>query len=106
MTNQRKLEVLYGLERNLCVLYTELTEEREVKLNTKRFKEMKDEVIEYAELMDVTLYPNITEEDKKVLNKKDKVEQRLSNGYLKNRLPEVIKDLLDNVKKAIEQEQN
>lgn len=105
MTNQRKLEVLNGLERNLCGLYTELTEEREVKLNSKRLKEIKDEVIEYAGLIDTTLYSNITDEEKKILCKKDKIEQRLSNGYLKNRLPEVVDDLIGHVKKAIEQEQ-
>ena len=102
MANQRKLEVLNGLERDLAALYTEVNEKG---VNPIRLKEIKDEVIKYAELMDVTPYPNITEEDKKVLYKKDKVEQKLSQGYLKTRLPEVIKGLLDNVKKAIEQEQ-
>ncbi len=104
MTNQRKLEVLKGLERDLEALYTELTKEREVRIETKRLRVIKDEVIEYAGLMDTTLYPNITEEEKKVLCRKNKVELKLSEGYLKTRLPEVVKDLLENVKKAIEQE--
>lgn len=102
MVNQRKLEVLKGLERDLEALYTEVNEKE---VNPIRLKEIKDEVIKYAELMDAMLYPNLTEVEKKVLLKKDKVEQKLSKGYLKTRLPEVIKGLLDNVKKAIEQEQ-
>lgn len=105
MTNQRKLEVLYGLERDLEALFTELTKEREVRIETKRLKVIKDEVIEYAGLMDTTLYPNITEEEKKVLSKKYKVELKLSEGYLKTRLQEVIEDLKVNVEKAIRQEQ-
>lgn len=106
MINQRKVEVLRGLERDLEALYTELTKEKEVRIDTKRLKEIRGEVIEYAGLLDTTLYPNITEEEKKILCKKDKIKLKLSKGYLKNRLIEVVKDLKDNVKRAIEQEQN
>lgn len=106
MTNQRRLEVLNGLERDLGALYTELTKEKEVRIDTKRLKEIRDEVIEYVSLLDTTLYPNITDEEKKILCKKDKIELKLSKGYLKNRLIEVVDDLKDNVKRAIEQEQN
>lgn len=106
MANQGKLEVLNGLERDLEALYTELTEEREVRIEKKRLKEIKVDVIEYAGLIDTTLYSNITKEDKKILCKKDKVELKLSKGYLKPRLIEVVNDLKDNVKRAIEQEKN
>ncbi len=102
MITQGKDNTLSILLVDLKTLQDELYMEG---LKPYRTKEIKEEIIAYAELFDKIRLSNVAEEDKETFSLKKKIELRLLNGKLKIKLQEVIKEFIGKVEETIEQDQ-
>lgn len=86
-----KLESLRYLEINISALKVLLTENR---VSPKVLKEISKELVEYAEIYDEIVSEGLDKEVVDRLGQKRNIEVKLSQGYLRSRLPEVVEHLL------------
>lgn len=86
-----KLESLKLLEINISALKVLLTENR---VSPKVLKEISKELVEYAAMYDEIVSEGLDKEVVDRLGQKRNIEVKLSQGYLRSRLPEVVEHLL------------